>query len=130
MNPIFQGTVKDGKIKLYNLESYKEYLLTIDGDVEVIVRKPIKRKTNPQLRYLFGVVYKMISEHTGMDIEEVDMAMKMMFALNTDTAIPTVKLKRNMSTTEVMEFTERTKRWAAEDLGLYIPEPNEVETRE
>ena len=127
LNPLFRGIVKNGKVMLYDAESYRLHLHNLEGDIELLIRRPKKEKTNPQLRYLFGVVYKIISEHTGMSIEEVDIAMKMMFALNRDTPIPTVKLKRNMTTLEVSGFTEEVKMWAASYLGVYVPNPNEVE---
>lgn len=127
MNPIFKGIIKNGKLKLFDLDAYKGHLLNMEGNIELVIRRPKKTKTNHQLRYLFGVVYKLISEHTGMEIEEIDIAMKMMFALNHDTPIPTVKLKRNMTTLELSNMTERIIRFAVEHLGLYIPNPDEAE---
>ena len=128
INPIFSGVVKDGKLSLNDPEAYRLYLHTMEGNVALVIRRPKKIKTNPQLRYLFGVVYKIISEHTGMSIEEVDIAMKMMFALNHDTPVPTVKLKRNMTTLELSGLTESVKAWAADFLKCYVPNANEIES--
>lgn len=98
--------------------------------VEVSAYSP-KRSGNLNA-YYWGVVLKRLSEATGYEPEEIHEICAMKFlpprvveiggeahVLRTSTAkLPTV---------EFQGYIEAIKRWAAQELSLYIPEPNEYE---
>jgi len=63
--PVFNGSVTKGNLSVEG--RYYKYLLSLEGAVEVIVRKPKKSRSNPENRYYWGVVVDLISEETGHD---------------------------------------------------------------
>lgn len=128
MNPIFTGNVTKGKVVLDSPERYAVHLSRLEGArIELVLRKETHQRTTSQNRYLFGVVYAIIAENTGYEVEQVHDAMKVMFASK--------RLENNLTITErtskfdtkrMTEYIDSIKRWAAEFLQVYIPDANEV----
>jgi len=126
MIPIFCGVVKNGKLTLTDEKRYSAYLATLQGEVDVVVRRPRKQRTSPQNKFLWGVVYALISEHTGFTLDEVHDAMRLMFLRDEDKSIPTLKSTTSLSVVEMSRYWEQIRQFAAEKLDLQIPDPNEV----
>ena len=126
MIPIFCGVVKNGKLTLTDERRYSAYLATLQGEVDVVVRRPRKQRTSPQNKFLWGVVYALISEHTGFTLDEVHDAMRLMFLRDEDKSIPTLKSTTSLSVVEMSRYWEQIRLFAAEKLDLQIPDPNEV----
>jgi len=126
MIPIFCGVVKNGKLTLTDEGRYSAYLATLQGEVDVVVRRPRKQRTSPQNKFLWGVVYALISEHTGFTLDEVHDAMRLMFLRDEDKSIPTLKSTTSLSVVEMSRYWEQIRQFAAEKLDLQIPDPNEV----
>ena len=85
------------------------------------------KRTNSQNQYYWGVVVKLIAQHTGHDPEQIHEALKQMFSPKWylgDKAIPTSTTC--LDTIEFVEYTERCRLWANEFLGLSVPLPGEV----
>ena len=78
-------------------------------------------RSNPQLRYYFGVVLDMISDHLGYELLEVHELMITQFLkpLGKHSTI-------GLTTGEMVNHTYTVKRWASMELGLVIPDPPEV----
>lgn len=73
---------------------------------------------------------KIIADHLGYDAEELHEALKRKFIGETEDqyGLKRVATTTTMTTTEFIEaYTEPIKRWAAEFLKLYIPDPGEAE---
>ncbi len=124
---VSHGSIKDGKLE-FNNERYVRWMVSGFEDtdnVRIVIEKQRGNKTNPQLHYLFGVVYKLMAEHTGMSVEEIDAAMKARYLRNKmqwrggDLTI--IRDKRNLTSDEMGEFIEEVRREAA-DLGVVVPE--------
>lgn len=99
--------------------------------LDVIVKKPSKSISNPQLRYLYGVVYKMISDHTGHTIDEIDFLLKWKFLRRVGSrGIEYVPSKLDQTTIEAEDYARKCREWAAIAMELYIPLPNECEIPE
>ena len=128
MNPILFGKVERGKLILDYPEQLVVRLASLEGKrVEVIVRKETKTRTNQQNRYLFGVVYAIISDCTGYDPEQVHDAMKVKFASkHLDNGLVITERTSKMTTERMTRYIDDIKRWAAEFLGCYIPDAGEV----
>ena len=140
MTPIFDGTVKEGKLFLDKSDKFKEYLFGLtDKRVQVTVEKLKHNRTNGQNRYYWGVVVKLIAQHTGHDTEQVHELLKQLFSpkwcpfvstasrselLFGDLAIPTSTAR--LDTIAFAEYTEKCRMWANEFLGLNVPLPDEV----
>jgi hypothetical protein len=106
-----------------------DFCLNEGKPVVVTVSKYTKTRSNDQNRYMWGVVYRYISESTGMTPEESHDAMRMLFLrVSGDGRSPdTIKSTTELSTVQFEEYIESVKQFAAEKLGTYIPDPNEVD---
>lgn len=98
--------------------------------VEVSAYSP--RRSGNLNNYYWGVVVKRISEATGYEPEEVHeiCAMKFLPPRVVEIAGETHVLRSStakLPTVEFQGYVEAVKRWAAQELSLYIPEPNEYE---
>jgi len=91
-------------------------------------------RTLPENRYYWGVVLKLISEHTGNSTDALHRFFKEEF-LYEDIHIKTkdeVVLKSKIpqssatiTTLKFEEYLENIRQWASEFLGVVIPLPNE-----
>ena len=128
MNPIFLGTVKQGKLSFNNLWQFTGYLKSLgEKNVEIIVRKIIKIRSNNQNRYYWGVVVPLLVNTTGYSTEEMHEALKMLFLKDLTRKIPTLRSTADLTTMEFEDYLGKVRMWAAQELSCVIPEPNEVE---
>ena len=132
LTPVFLGMVSKGKLVFNNPDGMERYLLGLDNkSVEVVIRLPRKDRTNQENRYYFGVVVKLISEHTGFSVDEVHEFLKLKFLskiivmAGEDVKIP--RSSTELSTVEWEQWMTEIREWAAMVLGLYIPLPNEID---
>lgn len=95
-----------------------------------------KDRSNNQNRYYWGVIIKHISEHTGFNPEEMHEVLKHKFlrytvwipkkdGINEMSVI--AKSTAKLTTKQFEEFTSNIRQWASSDLGIFLPEPNEME---
>ena len=133
--PIFQGSVEKGVLKLDNAESFRKYLATLHGDVRVSVRQRSRPRTNNENSYYWAVVVQMIADELGMGPDKVHEVIKMKFLRQSavvkvkDKAVQ-VEMTRSTATLSTVEFEKLmtdVRAWAATDLDIHIPLPNEVE---
>jgi hypothetical protein len=132
--PIFHGTVGEwgtldmppavrGLLRLHLLRM-------VGKPVEVTVRLAKKTRTNRQARYYFGVVVPLIAEQCGYDKQEMHELLAMRFLRVEDdpvTGAPRRKHTPDTDTREFAEYVDACIRFAAQELGVYIPSPNESE---
>lgn len=135
---VASAQVKSGRLFFRNRRLFDEQVRTLkDGwDVEVTVKRLRASRSIKANAYWWGVCVQLVSEHTGYTPEEVHEIAKQMFipkALAICDGNGEVKGEfviggstRSMNTAEFAEFTERFKQWAATELDVYIPDPNEV----
>ena len=123
------GKIVKGTLTLVNKDAFKSYLSRLpDGEYEIIVRPKTILRSNAMNNYLHGVVFKIISEHTGYSLDETKTLMKEMFAPkimldNTEKMIP--KSTAKMDNKELLTFIEQIKmHWAERE--VYIPDPTEI----
>ena len=132
------GIKEDTSFRVVNKALLDKELIGLPkGRYRIIVEKYRKKKSNPQLGYLYACIYHFVLkglndlgwEFTSLD--KVDVECKKRFAsqeiLNRHTGeimeIPA--LKRDMTTTEFATYVNAIRVWASEDLSIYIPEPGE-----
>jgi hypothetical protein len=126
----FFGIVKGGRVYLDNQDQYEAHLHTLDEKrIELIVQKEQKERTNQQSKYLFGVVYQLISEETGYSKEEVHEMMKSIYLKDNKVVnnkrYTVIRSTSSLTTVEMVEYIENIKRWSSSELGLNIPDSNE-----
>ena len=128
MNYAFRGIVQNQRLKIYAKKTFETALLTFpEGTpLELTLRKETKKRTDPQNRYYWGVIIKMLGDYFGYEPEEMHEALKMEF-LKVNGPIPTVKSTTKLTTVEFNDYIGRIIRWAAMEYGVVLPDPNEVE---
>jgi hypothetical protein len=124
--------VKNGKITFQDREQFDKDLSNNEGkNVYITIREQKNRRSLNLNSYYWAVVVKLVSNETGYDKEEAHEILKSMF-LRTRYQIKGIWVDGMKSTTklsnqEMTEYIEEIKRFASSSLGLYIPDPNEVE---
>jgi hypothetical protein len=128
LTPIFEGQVSAGRLSLDKKQQFLAYLQSLDGKrVQVTVEKLKPQRSRGQNAYYWGVVVKLIADHTGAEPEEIHTALKYHFCPKrfVGNLVAPASTKR-LDTIDFADYTEKVKRWALEELGLRIPEPGEV----
>jgi hypothetical protein len=67
----FEVFIRNGQIDFQQYDRKRWYRLISEqknGEYVLSLKKKKKRRSNEQLRYLWGVVYKMISDETGLSV--------------------------------------------------------------
>lgn len=144
-DPVFRGKVAPGcegisYDSVQELINQKKHLQSIGvgQPVEVIIRKPRKHRSNNQNAYYWGVVIDILSKHFGYEPEEMHDALLYEFSKDSSKPISYefegerhimhgVKRTSSMSTVEFEDYCARIRRWAVQNYGVRILEPNEVE---
>ncbi len=129
ITPIFHGTVNKGTLQVE--PRFYSYLGSLEGQkVEVVVRKRRSKRSDQQNRYWWGVVIQMLSDHCGYTPQDMHDTVKCMFlSSNEKDEFGLIKIgsTASLSKDEFSLLTNKVVRWAAENLSLYIPDPNQVD---
>ncbi len=132
--PKFYGKVGGGKLSLYEQDRFKKYLSGLQGEIELVVQKKRKVRSLAQCRYYFGVIIPLICAEWGEDKNTVHDYLKKRFLsyrkeIKTPKGNRTVELigsTAKLNTAEFVDFNEKVKMWASQNLNCYIPDPGEV----
>ena len=130
MKLLHKGTKKDGKLVFDDPNAFAvaKGLIPEGKRFEVTLDKESVRRTTQQNKYLFGVVYKVIGDYTGHDVDQIHSNMKRMFASTVDEkGLIITEETHKMDTVRMTKYIEDIRRWGAEFLGLDIPDANSVE---
>ena len=95
--------------------------------------KELRLRTTPQNRYYYGVVVTLLSDHTGYSKNEIHEMLKNKFlteviAIKTPKKLlleRTTRSSTELTTAEFEEYLSQITQWAAEELSVVIPEPND-----
>jgi hypothetical protein len=122
----FVGTIKQGKLKVDFQSNFDRWLMTLEGQrVTIDIKKFRKNRTTAQNNYYWGVLIDILSKHTGYEPEEMHDAIKIKFMPVEKAGLISGKSTKRLTTIEFVDLIERVQRWAAQDLQVYIPDPNE-----
>jgi len=135
MKRTFSGKVADKKLTVYDEADMKSWIASLDGmPVSVTIEKETHKRSNQQNRFLWGIVYKTISDFTGYDEDEVHALCKEKFnpkflnIVNVNTGEETEERiagsTAKLSTKDFIEYVEKIQRYFA-GLGCVIPDPNQ-----
>lgn len=129
MNPIFTVNIVKGRLQDNRIEDYIKTLS--DGEYEFIIRKPRKERSLNQNNYLWGVVYKLISDELGYSVDDVHEICKMMFLSHTvlvkGKEIKICGSTASLSTVEMESYLSSVRQWASAEISCFVPLPNEVD---
>lgn len=98
--------------------------------VDVVIRAHRSTRSGQANRYYWGVVVALIAEHCGYDPDDMHEALAMKFLRIEDcpvTGAPRRTRTPKTNTKEFAEYVDGCVRFAAQELGVIIPAPNEIE---
>jgi hypothetical protein len=137
--PVWKGRIAGGALRIDDDRFGAWIRILPEGDYEIIIRRPRRFRSDQQNRYIWGVVYALISERLGWSAEDVHDHCRVLFLSQEGRTGPSRPgSTRDLSTTEFSEYCKRIQRWAAEgfpdpdtgqawpELSVYVPDPNEV----
>ncbi len=127
MKPRFFGVVKGGTLSLADPKGFANYVHGLEGEIELVIGKRRKHRSDRQNRYYWKVIVGMLSTELGYSDDETHEALKWKFLLRDEGKIPTVRSTANLSTAEFESYLGKIREWASSFLGCEIPLPNEVE---
>lgn len=110
---------------LDNKAEFTAHLHSLNGKrVNVSVEKQTRRRSNDQNEWYWGVILKLISEHTGQDPQSLHVAFKYKFSEKiTLNGLVIPQSTRTRDTISFSEYCESIRQWAREFLNLDIPDP-------
>jgi hypothetical protein len=130
MNPVFTGIVTKNELKFDKPHKFIVHKAKFEGKpFELILRQPKSKRSLQQNAAYWGIVIEILSNHTGFDKDSMHDALKVKFAskIDPDTGLTITESTAKMDTKRFIEYYEQIQRWAAEFLGCYIPNPNEID---
>ena len=129
--PTFFGKVSGGKLSLRSPDKFKEYLSGLeDKDIVLVVKKEEYNRTLAENRYYHGVIVKMVSKEMAIIPSAAHEFLKSLF-LKIGVEIKGKRFEMvgstaDLSIGEFEDYCEKIRNWAADELDLYIPLPNEI----
>jgi len=129
--PVWKGTVEGGKIRLRNPKDFAAYVAKLEGlPIDLVCRKEKDTRSLKQNAYYHGVLVEMIAEEMGLDHDLTHHFLKDKFnAIIVNILGKEVRVARStaqLSRIRFTDFIESIRVWAASQLNLNIPDPNEV----
>lgn len=129
MDIVWSGYItKKNFFELDKFDDFVQWLGTFapGTKVDVILKKHEERCSDPQRKYYWAVIVKMIAEYTGHEPNEIHDTLKWKFLKERDIkGIEYVKSSESLNTAEREEYHEQCRKWALIVLGVKIPLPNE-----
>lgn len=130
MTPIFHGRVENQKLILKHKDNFRLWLGGLEGsEVDIIIKKHWKRRSNRQNAYYWGVVVNICAPYHGYTLQEMHKELKQKFigqGLIDGDCLTTSK----MNSEQFSNYIEEIKREYATCHGVNIPDPNEVDYSE
>jgi hypothetical protein len=110
-------------------DALRRYIQTCnDGPYRIEVKPYKPSRSDRQNRYYWGVVVRLLADHCGYTDDEMHDALKWMFLrVSSGNKPDTVRSTKRLTTQEFEVYIETIKRWAAQDMGVYIPDPQKGE---
>lgn len=132
----YTGRVKDGAAILPRAKMRAEIARLFEGkDIEITIQRRKRHRSNPQNAFYWAVVVPMVQmgiKDLGeyYDATEVHDLLRMKFlevvkidGTTGEELYRTIRSTSSLTTVEFIEYLEKCSQWAAEWLGITIPEP-------
>lgn len=130
MTRLFYGRVdKAGKVVFDQPFEWAKHCAGLKNQrIEVTARKQRTQRSLKQNRAYFGLIVSAVAEHCGYTKDEAHEALAFKFLRlgEPDALLPTRRSTADLTTKEFEDYTAQVKQFAAEELGLLIPDPSAV----
>ena len=133
--PKFTGKIEAGLFVPDRPTIQMAYLTRMEGQrITATYEKPRKPKTNPQIRYVHGVVFRIIADECGYDtFEPIKEYLKGKYldkkvakSIKRGKEIEFTPSLASLTKEEMMIFIDKCITWSASELGIVIPDAGEV----
>ena len=122
----FNFRKKAGKIEYLNRPLLKDYMASLkDGKYVISIEKEYRTRTSRENRYYWGVVLKTIAADTGYTTDEVHAIFGEKYLSYEKNGHKFIRSTTKLKTVEFEEYLEQVRRFAAIELGIVIPDPNQ-----
>jgi hypothetical protein len=134
--PVFHGMVTGGAIQFLPRERdlRQGWLRSLEGvSVDVVVKPHVEKRSDQQNRWWWGVAVPLIAYELGYDKHELEAVhyalVSKCFGVKPDRLLGEVPNVRSshLTTVQFSELMEWAVRWAALEMGITVPLPNEVD---
>lgn len=123
MKKIILGRIKEGKIQIQRF--FKKELLRWEGK-PIEVHLVESTRSEQQNRYYWGVVIRLISEHTGFTADEVHEVFKKRFLTYKKKYQGKIyeftKSTTELKVSDMATYLDKVIKYATEHLGIIIPD--------
>ena len=127
--------VRRGRLTFHGLQRLEQFVRTLgDGPIQMLLRQPQATRSFEAQKYYFGVVLKLLSEHTGHSVDELHEWAKARFipryvsicdrngVVKDDLVVGGTTT--TLTTAQFFEYVEEIRKFAAEELDVAIPDPD------
>lgn len=128
----FTGVIRNGKVHLDQPDRWRAAKAQLEGRPIELSLGRLRHNRSLKANAYMWAIYRLIAQETGNDEDTIHKTMKGMFLPLEDLVLPngeTVKTlgsTRGLDTVAFGEFIERIKAFAAQELGIRVPEPDEL----
>ena len=131
--PKFICKILNGKLEFNNLKKYQDYLRTLpeNAELELVIKEKKSQRSLEQNAWYWGIALKKIFQESGHEQKRMHEILKAEFLTSfyefKDKVYTVVRSTTDLNTTEFAEYMGNVQRFASMELGVYIPDPNEVD---
>ncbi len=119
-------TPKDGDLNFEKPGFLKELAKTLPAVRHLMTITIFRNRiSSNQMRYMFGVVYKLIGNHTGYTKEEVHQIFGKKYRSYEKNGITFVRSITDLNTEETENYLKKVRMFADIELRVVVPLPNE-----
>lgn len=129
----FAGVVDEsGKLSLYNQAGYTGFLKHLAGKrITLTIGEDKPNRSTQANRYYWGVVVRTLADEFGYSQDDMHAALAYKFLrveaeAKFGEAMPLVRSTATLKTDEFERYMEDVRIWAATEMGVVIPLPNEA----
>lgn len=123
----FRFKIKSGKMEEFNRDLLRNHLSKCkDGRYIMTIEKDHPTRSGQENKFYWGVILKIIGDELGYTPEECHAIFGERFLSYEKNGRQFVKTTTKLKTVEFEEYLEKIRRFAAMDLNIYLPVPNEA----
>ena len=116
--------VRNGKLEIPDRQGFMQAVACLAGRVLITIEYVRDKRSTRQNRYMWGVVYKLLSDHLGYTPEEIHDICKVKFNLKKfdlpdGEHIEIGGSTADMQIDEFSRYVEDVRRWASADLNMF-----------
>lgn len=124
--PNFSAEVKQGRI-VPDMAGIVALSILNGKRITVSVEIYRRNRSRAQSNYYWGVCVAILSEHCGYTKDEMHAALchKFLGSVDEKTGLMKIGSTSGMTTVAFEEYASKVRQWAGEELGVFVPLPNE-----